>query len=225
MTDFIPQTAPIEEIAGEPAIESARLNLEWIKHRFAAPPVWMPESTDEHRLTLFNVTEFKHAAVLIALVQREHGLNVLFTLRTAHLTQHAGQISFPGGRAELQDQDAIATALRETEEEIGLHQSQVEILGQLPDYLTVTGYRVTLVVGAVQELPQLTSDQNEVADIFEVPLAFLMDGSNHQRRAMSINMPEHQPIKRHFYAMPYHDYFIWGATAGMIRNLFHFLRA
>jgi len=223
MIIFDPQSAQIESIAGEAAVDPARLNLDWIRNRFIAPPVWQPELTDEHRLS--SIAQFKNASVLIALVQREHGLNLLFTRRTAHLSQHAGQISFPGGRAESDDQDAIETALRETQEEIGLNKSYVEILGKLPDYHTVTGYRVTLVVGAVTAIPPLNSDPNEVDEVFEVPLDFLMDGSVHQRRSILINSAEAQTSKRFFYAMPYRDYFIWGATAGMLRNLFHFLRA
>jgi 8-oxo-dGTP pyrophosphatase MutT (NUDIX family) len=223
MIIFDPQSAEIEGIAGEAAVDPARLNLDWIRNRFITPPVWQSEFTDEHRLS--PTVQFKNASVLIALVQREHGLNLLFTRRTAHLSQHAGQISFPGGRAELHDEDAIQTALRESQEEIGLDKSYVEILGRLPDYHTVTGYRVTLVVGAVADIPLLHSDPNEVDEVFEVPLAFLMDGGAHQRRSIAINAAEGQIVKRFFYAMPYQDYFIWGATAGMLRNLFHFLRA
>jgi len=228
---FDPLSSTIDGIAGEGAVDPARLNVDWIRNRFISPPAWQPEVTDEHRLS--SVAQFKNASVLIALVQREHGLTLLFTRRTAHLSQHAGQISFPGGRAESDDLDAVETALRETQEEIGLPKSYVEILGKLPDYHTVTGYRVTLVVGTVADIPLLHSDPNEVDEIFEVPLSFLMDGSAHQRRSIVIstagnspaNVQATQTIKRFFYAMPYQDYFIWGATAGMLRNLFHFLRA
>jgi 8-oxo-dGTP pyrophosphatase MutT (NUDIX family) len=219
-----PQSAAIEELAGEAPIDPAHLNLDWIRNRFVLAPAWQPELTDEHRFALTGQS-FKDASVLIALVQREHGLNLLFTRRTAHLSHHAGQISFPGGRAEPDDADAIETALRETQEEIGLDRSRVEILGQLPYYHTITGYRVTPVVAAVVEPGQFKSDQNEVAEIFEVPLEFLMNGSAHQRRSLTMTTPENQAIRRSFYAMPYQDYFIWGATAGMLRNLYHFLRA
>ena len=147
---------------------------------------------------------------------------MLLTQRTAHLTDHAGQISFPGGRAEAEDASAIDTALRETEEEIGLARSHVETIGTLPEYLTGTGYQVTPVVALVTPPFVLTPDDNEVAEVFEVPLAFLMDGANHQR--LSFELPEGAG-RRTFYAMPYQRFFIWGATAGMLRNLFHFLRA
>jgi 8-oxo-dGTP pyrophosphatase MutT (NUDIX family) len=120
------------------------------------------------------------------------------------------------------DSSPIETALRESEEEIGLHRRHIEIVGVLPDYVTGTGYRVTPVVALVTPPFELAADPNEVADIFEVPLAFLMDGANHQR--LSVELPEGAG-RRSFYAMPYERFFIWGATAGMLRNLFHFLRA
>ena len=224
MQKFDPETAPVEGFAGEAALDPARLNLEWIRARFAAAPAWQPEQTDEHLYSTAH-DQYRNAAVLIALVQREHGLNLLLTRRNAHLSQHAGQISFPGGRAEAQDNNAIATALRETSEEVGLDPNLVEVIGQLPEYHTITGYRVTPVVGAVIEMPQLTLDQNEVEEIFEVPLQFLMDGAAHERRTIHFIDAQRQEVRRSFYAMPYQNYFIWGATAGMLRNLFHFLRA
>jgi len=227
MLKFDPESAPIEGVAAEAALDPVRLNLVWIKDRFAAAPDWQPEQTDEHFYSLAS-PQIRNASVLIALVQREHGLNLLFTRRTAHLSQHAGQISFPGGRAEAQDNDAIETALRETREEIGLASDRVDVIGQLPPYHTITGYRVIPVVGIVADLPPLTPDENEVEEIFEVPLRFLMDGAAHQRRRIIIpgdESREFQRSHRSFYAMPYQHYFIWGATAGMLRNLFHFLRA
>nr|WP_105530174.1 CoA pyrophosphatase [Solimicrobium silvestre] len=221
MPVFDPQSVPVDSIAGESVLEQTRLNLDWIRTRFADPPEWHPEITDELRLFSVDKT-YTNASVLITLVQRAEGLNLLFTRRTAHLTHHAGQISFPGGRVELEDSSLIETALREAHEEIGLSRDYVEILGLLPDYYTGTGYRVTPVVAAVQLPLELQSDANEVAEIFEVPLAYLMDGSRHQLR--SSVFPK-QEVRRSFYTMPYQDYFIWGATAGMLRNLFHFLRA
>ena len=162
------------------------------------------------------------ASVLMPVVVRETGLTLLFTQRTPHLTDHGGQISFPGGRAEASDCSAVDTALRETEEEVGLDRCHIEVLGTLPDYLTGTGYRVTPVVGLVHPPFGLRADPGEVAEIFEVPLQFLMDGANHQRR--SAIFPSGRG-RRTFYAMPYDRFFIWGATAGMLRNLFHLLRA
>jgi 8-oxo-dGTP pyrophosphatase MutT (NUDIX family) len=158
------------------------------------------------------------AAVLVPLVEHTDGFTVLLTQRTADLKSHAGQISFPGGRIEPEDADAIAGALRETEEEIGLARSHVEILGHLDPYITVTGYEVTPVVGAVTPPFDLKADPVEVADIFEVPLAFLLDPANHQRHSRMVG-----DLQRAYYAMPYGDRYIWGATAGMLINLYEVL--
>lgn len=215
---FDPETLPVDAIAGESALAAERLAADWLRRRFAAPPAWEPEAVEDALAPPAAIT----AAVLVALVQRPEGLSLLLTRRTDHLSAHAGQISFPGGRTEQGDASPVDTALRETEEEIGLDRRHVEVIGQLPDYVTGSGYRVTPVVALVAPPFELTPDPNEVADVFEVPLAFLMDGMNHRR--LSVELPEGAG-RRHFYAMPYGRHFIWGATAGMLRNLFHFLRA
>ena len=155
------------------------------------------------------------AAVLMPIVARPEGLTMLFTLRTTHLKAHSGQVSFPGGRAEPHDPAPEFTALRETEEEIGLPREAVEILARLPDYFTRTGYRVTPVVGLLTPPFELRPDPREVAEVFEVPLAFLLDPVNHRREAR-----EFQGRTVGFYAMPYQDRYIWGATAGMLVNLY-----
>jgi len=154
------------------------------------------------------------AAVLFPIVLREEGQTVLLTQRTAHLRDHAGQISFPGGRVEADDPSPIHTALRETEEEIGLSRERIDVLGFLPEYRTGTGFRVTPVVALVRPPFELAIDPFEVAEAFEVPLAFLLDPLNHKRHSL-----HYRGALRHFFAMPYGDYFIWGATAGMIRSL------
>jgi 8-oxo-dGTP pyrophosphatase MutT (NUDIX family) len=154
------------------------------------------------------------AAVLFPIVERDDGHTVLLTQRTAHLRDHAGQISFPGGRVEEDDPSPVHTALRETEEEIGLTRDRVEILGYLPEYRTGTGFRVTPVVALVHPPFELALDPFEVAEAFEVPLAFLLDPANHKRHSL-----HYRGALRHFFAMPYGDYFIWGATAGMIHTL------
>lgn len=154
------------------------------------------------------------AAVLFPIVPRAEGYSVLFTRRTAHLRDHAGQISFPGGRVEPTDASPADTALRETEEEIGLDRRHVDILGYLPDYRTGTGFLVTPVVALVQPPFDLALDDFEVAEVFEVPLGFFLDVANHARHSA-----HYRGALRHFHAMPYGDYFIWGATAGMIRSL------
>ena len=216
---FDPELLPVDALGGESALSPERLTAGWLRERFASPPPWEPEVVDE---ALRQRPVMIPAAVLIPLVQREDGLSLLLTQRTAHLNNHAGQISFPGGRAEASDSDPADTALRETEEEIGLHRRHVDIIGELPEYLTATGYRVTPVVGLIAPPFELAADPHEVAEIFEVPLSFLMNGMHHQR--LSIELPEGAG-RRSFYAMPFERFFIWGATAGMLRNLFHFLRA
>lgn len=154
------------------------------------------------------------AAVLFPIVPRDDGHTVLLTQRTAHLRDHAGQVSFPGGRVEASDASPIETALRETEEEVGIGRERVEVLGFLPEYRTGTGFRVTPVVGLVHPPFEVHPDPFEVAEVFEVPLPFLLDPANHQRHSVHL-----RGALRHYFAMPYGDYFIWGATAGMIRSL------
>ncbi len=217
---FDPQIIPVESLAGEAAVKAERLTADWLRARFANPPQWLPENTEEQLLRK-KTTAPMPASVLIPIVVREHGLTLLLTQRTEHLTDHGGQVSFPGGRVEPADTSAIETALRETEEEVGLDRRHVEVIGTLPDYFTGTGYQVTPVVSIVHPPFDLRADPFEVAEIFEVPLAFLMDGMNHQRRTAEF---PNGLGRRTFYAMPYDRFFIWGATAGMLRNLFHFLR-
>ena len=161
----------------------------------------------------------KPAAVLVPLVVRPDIVTVLLTLRTDHLHHHPGQISFPGGRVEAHDVSPVMTALRETEEEIGLDPDRVELLGELPEYFTGTGFRVTPVVGLVHPPFELKLDAFEVAEAFEVPLAHFLDPANHQRHSMV-----YEGQQRQYHAMPYGDYFIWGATAGILLSLYRFLR-
>lgn len=218
---FDPELIPVESIAGEDAVDAERLTREWLRRRFAEPIDWSPEFTDEHRLRSEEKV-MTPASVLLPIIARPQGLTILFTQRTAHLTDHGGQVSFPGGRADLDDPSPIDTALREAEEEIGLERRHIDVIGTLPIYMTGTGYCVTPVVALVSPPFELRAEPFEVAEIFEVPLGFLMNGSHHQRRA--VELPDGAG-RRTFYAMPYERFFIWGATAGMLRNLFHFLRA
>jgi 8-oxo-dGTP pyrophosphatase MutT (NUDIX family) len=185
----------------------------WLRGRFAPSRPHRPVSSGDGH-TRWRPEQLRRAAVLVPVVNRDQDLSVLFTRRTAHLHDHAGQISFPGGRAEPHDPDAAATALRETEEETGIPASRIEVLGTLSDYITVTGYRVTPVVGLLHAPFDLRPDTFEVAEVFEVPLPFLLDTQNHQRNAVSV-----QGYRRHYYAVPYRGYYIWGATAGMLMNL------
>jgi len=157
--------------------------------------------------------KLRAAAVLVPVVIGAP-LNVLLTQRTAHLAAHAGQIAFPGGKIEPQDPTPLIAALREAHEEIGLDPSFVEPLGYIEPYETSTGFLVTPVVGAVRPGFSLTADPHEVADIFTVPLAFLLDEANHR-----IDARDWRGAKRHFYAIPHEGRYIWGATAGIIRAL------
>ena len=172
----------------------------WLRSRFAEPRTVKPVTEGDGHLWLRD-REIRSAAVLVPVVKRKHGLTVLFTRRTAHLNDHAGQISFPGGRSEPGDADAAETALREAAEEIGLAPAQVEVLGELPEYVTVTGYRVTPVVGLVTPPLELRLDEFEVAEVFEVPLEFLLDPANHQRNSVL-----HEGRERRYYTVPYGQY-------------------
>lgn len=155
------------------------------------------------------------AAVLVPLVVRPRGLQVLLTQRTDHLHDHAGQVSFPGGRREHHDASSVETALRETREEIGLAEEFIEVVGLLDDYETGTGFRITPVVSFVSEGFTLALDSFEVADVFEVPLAYLFDPANHRTRSR-----EFAGQRRKYYLFEYQDRVIWGATAGMLMNLY-----
>jgi len=161
--------------------------------------------------------------VLLPLVMLATMATVL-TQRTAHLPTHAGQIAFPGGKVDAQDADAPAAALREAHEEVGLSPGHVEVLGTLPQYITGTSFFITPVVALVRPGFALQPNPHEVDDVFEVPLDFLMDPANHRRHAYEWNGEV-----REWYSMPYRDggleRFIWGATAGMLRNFYHLLRA
>ena len=193
------------------------IDLDWLREKFArgeapADTIYGDQGTRP------GPGKLHAASVLVPIVARPEAPTVLFTQRTAHLKNHSGQISFPGGRAEESDESAERTALRETWEEVGLAAERIELLGRLSEYHTRTGYRITPVVGIVQPPFELNPDANEVAEIFEVPLAFVLDAANHQRHSR-----EFEGQQRHFFAIPYEGRYIWGATAGMIVNLHRFL--
>ena len=158
--------------------------------------------------------ELIRAAVLVPIVVREGGLTLLLTQRTDHLYDHAGQVSFPGGRIDAEDSGPEAAALRETEEETGLPRDRVRLIGRLDTYLIRTGFEVTPVVGLVTPPFDLAPDSFEVAEVFEVPLDFFLDPNNCERHSRLFEGKD-----RHFYAFPYGDYYIWGATAGILINL------
>lgn len=173
-----------------------------------------PDPLDLHAVAAVEDTPLNDAAVLVPMVLRDGSVNLLFTHRTEHLSAHAGQISFPGGRVEASDSGREDTALRETEEEIGLARSQVQVLGALPEYFLPSGFRITPVVGWIEAPFETQLDPYEVADIFEAPLAHFLDAARYQRHEYHFNGRH-----RHYVAIPYQGRYIWGATAGMLLSL------
>jgi len=188
----------------------------------APPPLDEPHTPGDDDLNPGSArprTGLRHAAVLVPVIARSP-LTVLLTARTEHLPAHAGQIAFPGGKVESHDSGPLAAALRETREEIALDKTFIEPVGFLPPYRTGTGYVITPTVGLVRPGFELTADPAEVAAVFEVPFAFLMNEANHQIYSRVVS-----GIERHFYAMPYGEHYIWGVTAGIIRTLYRRLFA
>jgi 8-oxo-dGTP pyrophosphatase MutT (NUDIX family) len=219
---FDPRQVPVIAVDAQlPKLPAEALQAQALVRRFATMQDWTPELLAEPR---FSQREPVHASVLVPLVMRSSGLTVVLTERTTHLSSHSGQVAFPGGKADPEDADAVETALREAEEEIGLERRYVQVLGKLPIYTTGSAFLVTPVVALVQAGHTVTANPHEVADVFEVPLEFLMDPANHRRHAV-----EWAGARREWLSMPYTDAkaerFIWGATAGMLRNLYRFLLA
>lgn len=218
---FDPRLVPIVN-AGEithPA-HPERLTARGLRQLFANPPQWTPELVREIK---FANRAPAHAAVMLPLVMRDE-LTLLLTQRTAHLSTHSGQIALPGGKIDPTDADPTAAALRETFEEIGIPPERIEVLGTLPVYVTGTSFIVTPVVGLVEPGFELVPNPDEVDDVFEVPLSFLMNPLHHRRHAFDF-----EGVVREWYSMPYQDgdqeRFIWGATAGMLRNFYRLLSA
>ncbi len=179
--------------------------------RLPSPP---SDPADLHRGEIAEGTRLRDAAVLVPMVERDGRVNLLLTQRTEHLAAHAGQISFPGGGVEAADASREDTALRETEEEIGLARRHVKVLGALPEYLLPTGFRITPVVGWIEAPFDTQPDPYEVADIFEIPLSHFMDPARYQRHEYHF-----YGRHRHYVAIPYEGRYIWGATAGMLLSL------
>ncbi len=224
LPNFDPRRVPVTAVdAHLPAVPPDQLRAAALQRRFANPPHWHPELVIEHK---FADRLPAHASVLVPLIMHARP-TVLLTERTAHLSTHSGQVAFPGGKADDTDADAAATALREAHEEVGLEERLIEVIGTLPTYTTGTAFIVTPVVALIQPGFVLKPNPDEVADAFEVPLDFLMNPANHRRHAF-----EWEGVRREWLSMPYTDpeangreRFIWGATAGMLRNFYCFLAA
>ena len=222
LPNFDPRKIPI--VATDvrlPAVPLERLRPDALRQRFAAPPTWQPELVAEASFMPGRTPA--RAAVLIPIVLRGPDLaTVLLTERTAHLSTHSGQIAFPGGKADPGDANAAATALREAHEEVGLDARFADVIGTLPEYVTGSSFTITPVVALIDPAFELTINPFEVAVAFEVPLAFLMDPARHRLHAI-----EWEGFRREWYSMPWQDgadeRFVWGATAGMLRNLYRFL--
>lgn len=217
--NFDARTVPFQpDATGLPPVDAQRLTPQALIQRFAQKTDWVPEFRQEPRMSDRSLTP---ASVLIGLVMRERP-TVLLTQRTAHLSSHSGQIAFPGGKADPQDVGPVATALREAHEEVGLSSEFVQVIGTLPEYTTGSQYVVTPVVALLKPSLVLAANTFEVETIFEVPLDFLMTPAHHRRHQW------HTPSgTREWLSMPFQDgpdeRYIWGATAGMLRNLYQFL--
>lgn len=221
LPDFDPRLVPVAGVDVDlPAVPMAAQTADALRARFAHPPLWEPEVVLEKK---FMDRAPAHASVLLAIVQREQPM-VLLTERTAHLSTHSGQIAFPGGRADPEDASPAGTALREAHEEVGLEREFVEVLGTLPTYVTGSSFIITPVVALVHPDCVLRPNPYEVADLFEVPLAFVLNPAHHRRHVF-----DRDGVRREWFSMPYQDgsknRFIWGATAGMLRNFYRFMRA
>jgi 8-oxo-dGTP pyrophosphatase MutT (NUDIX family) len=228
--NFDPRAVPVRAVDSHlPPVPPERLTAEALRQRFLAPPAWQPEVRAEPR---FVQRQPAQAAVLVPLVMRPEP-TLLLTQRAVQLRNHSGQIAFPGGRVDAADASIAAAALREAEEEVGLTRDQVEVLGMLPTYTTGTAFVITPVVALVRPGFTLKPNPVEVAEAFEVPLAFLLDPAHHRRHAH-----EFEGVVREWFSMPWQDggdaadaaqgrkeRFIWGATAGMLRNFYRFMAA
>jgi len=221
LPNFDPRTVPVVGIDTHlAAVPDSALTEQALRARFKSPPHWEPEVWAEPR---FSERKTAQASVLVGIVMRERP-TVVLTERTTHLSTHSGQVAFPGGKRDDTDTDAAHTALREAQEEIGLDPEHIEVLGTMPTYTTGTRFIITPVVALVSPNHRLVLNAHEVADAFEVPLEFLMNPAHHHRHQLQID-----GLQREWFSMPYMDgnteRFIWGATAGMLRNFYRFLSA
>lgn len=218
---FDPQQVPVFQVDTHlVAVSTSHLTPEALQARFANPPQWQPELVRERK---FMDRQPAQAAVLLGIVMRDEP-TVLLTQRPSHMSTHAGQIAFAGGKCDETDTDVAATALREAHEEVGLEAHHVQVLGTLPEYVTGSAFYVTPVVALIAPTMTLKLNTHEVSDAFEIPLAYLMNPAHHRWHRY-----EFEGVMREWLSMPYHDgdqlRFVWGATAGMLRNFYRFLSA
>jgi 8-oxo-dGTP pyrophosphatase MutT (NUDIX family) len=221
LPNFDPQQVPVFQVDTHlDAVSAHQLTPEALQARFANPPQWAPELVRERK---FMDRTPAQAAVLLGIVMRDEP-TVLLTQRPSHMSTHAGQIAFAGGKCDETDADVAATALREAYEEVGLDAQHVQVLGTLPEYVTGSAFYVTPVVALISPAMTLQLNTHEVSDAFEVPLAFLMNPAHHHWHRY-----EFEGVTREWLSMPYLEgdqtRFVWGATAGMLRNFYRFLKA
>lgn len=220
---FDPQAqAAIRASDGLSAIPASIIDAAFIRQAFSRKmvsedPVVAAWNKEKRAFHLQN--PYIPAATLMPLVQTDKGMGMLLTRRASHLKKHSGQISFPGGRVDAGDKSIIETALRETREEIGVPATSIEVLGMLPEFFTGTGFLMQPVVGLIQPDYVLSINTDEVAEAFVVPLSFLLNPDNHFLH----EVPEGVGTVRQYFSMPWHQYFIWGATAAVIRNFYRLL--
>lgn len=217
---FDPRVLPLVLAEQGPLVDPMTLTPQGLRQRFSAPKRWSPEASEQSALSQGHAVA---AAVLVGITTGDQP-SVVLTQRASHLPVHPGQIALPGGKCDPRDSGPVATALREAQEEIGLNPAWVEVLGSLPDQATGTGFLVTPVVALLGEGTHWQAHPGEVDRVFEVPLAFLMNPQHHHMQTWVQDGRE-----RRWYAIPYargaEEFYIWGATAGMLRNLYRFLSA
>jgi len=220
---FDPQKQPIVQSNTLSPLALTSLESDFIRYAFSCPVKWQvePVFTQSFQADTTSFDNVVQAAVLFPLVQRVSGLHVLLTRRASHLYDHAGQIAFPGGRIEATDRDATAAALRETQEEIGVAPEFIQLIGTQPGFLTSTRFTMKPIIGLIRPGFTITPDKTEVAEVFEVPLSVLMDTRLH--RLHQANLPDGG--HRYYFSISWQSYFIWGATAALIRNFYHYLAA
>lgn len=220
---FDPQAQPVLALPPDELLTPDSVSLGFIRRAFSQSFDWQVEPLFSRSFSsaLHDTSLFTPAAVFIPLVERNNTLHVLFTRRALHLSDHAGEISFPGGRVESSDKDDIAAAVRETHEEIGVSPEYIQLIGTQPGFITTSRFIMRPVVGLLKPGFTINPDASEVAEVFEVPLPALMDPRQHRLHLL----PQRIGLEKYYFSMQWQSHFIWGATAALIRNLYRFLVA